>query len=250
MDGESPKSFLEGTNSKVAFYFGLVIGIGGMCFLGLLIIMGGFWGWFTLKIPARAGVGNTPPQVQVQQPPGPTEPVSPVKIVVRGNDHIRGSKNAPITIVEYSDFQCPFCARFHPEMLKVMAAYPDKVRWVFRHFPLNQIHPNAQKAAEASECASEQGKFWEFADKLFENQEQLGPTLYDKLAKDLGLNTSKFSSCLADGKYAKKIQDDASEGVNFGVNGTPGSFINGQLVPGAVPFENLKSIIDAQLADK
>ena len=247
MEGEQEKSFLDGTNSKVAFYFGLAVGIGGMCLLGLLIVLGGLFGWFNVKA-VRGVEGNAQPSVQVQQPQQPQAPSAPVKVDIKNDDHIRGAKNAPVTIVEYSDFQCPFCSRFHPEMLKVMSAYQNKVRWVFRHFPLTQIHPNAQKAAEASECASEQGKFWEFADKLFANQEQLGPALYDKLAKDLNLNATKFSSCLSNGKYAKKVQDSEAEGAQLGVQGTPGNFINGQVVPGALPFEQLKSIIDAQLA--
>lgn len=236
---------LEGTNSKVAFYFGLAVGIGGMGLLVLVIILLGMFGGSEKFKLALGNAGQ--PEVQVEQP-GPEQPSAPVNITVSEDDHIRGPKNALITIVEYSDFQCPFCARFHPEMQKVVTTYGDKVRWVFRHFPLNQIHPEAQKASEASECAAEQGKFWEYADKLFENQTQLGTTVYEKLAKDLSLNTGKFSSCLSSGKYAEKVNNSLVEGSRYGVQGTPGSFINGQVVPGAVPFEQLKSIIDAQLA--
>jgi len=142
MEDDKEKSFLEGTNSTVAFYFGLAVGIGGMCLLGLLILVSGFLGWFNIK--TVRGAAENQPQAQIDQPQVPS-PSEFVKVDIKDDDHMRGPKDAPITIVEYSDFQCPFCARFHPEMEKVMSAYAGKVRWIFRHFPLAQLHPNAQK---------------------------------------------------------------------------------------------------------
>jgi len=147
-------------------------------------------------------------------------------------------------LVEFSDFECPFCGRHYQTLKKILSDYKGKVRLVYKHFPLG-FHPNAQKAAEASECASEQGKFWEYHDKLFENQ----PTGYSlekfkQWAKDLGLNSSKFNDCLDSGKYAKKVQADYQEGLQKGVNGTPATFVNGQLVSGALPYEAFKQIID------
>ena len=166
---------------------------------------------------------------------------------ISADDHIRGDFNAPITIVEFSDFQCPFCSRFHPTLLKILDEYPGKVRWVYKHFPLASIHPQAQAAAEASECAADQGgndAFWAYGDALFDNQSSLGRDLYVRLAKEQGLNTNEFESCIDSGKFKQKVQDDYQEGIAAGVRGTPGSFVNGQSIPGAVPYEQVKSIVD------
>lgn len=161
------------------------------------------------------------------------------------DDHIRGDFNASITLVEFSDFECPFCERHFPTLNKILSDYKGKVRLVYKHFPLTQIHPNAQKAAEASECASEQGKFWEYHDKLFENQPQ-GYSLdkFKQWAKDLRLNSGKFNNCLDSGKFAQKVKDEQQEGVKKGVNGTPATFINGQLLSGALPYDSFKQEID------
>jgi len=176
-------------------------------------------------------------------------------ITLASGDHLRGAKNAQVVLVEYSDFQCPYCQKFHPTMKQVMANYGTKVAWVLRHFPLS-FHVNAQVAAEASECASEQGKFWEFADKLFEKGQSDGTGLakadLEKYAKDLGLNASKFNSCLSGNKYASVVSADQSTGSAAGVDGTPATILidkNGkqQLISGAVPYEQLKSYIDAAL---
>ncbi|MBU1104686.1 thioredoxin domain-containing protein [Patescibacteria group bacterium] len=164
------------------------------------------------------------------------------------NDHIRGNFDSPITLVEFSCFECPFSARHNPTLIKILDDYKGKVRLVYKHFPLG-FHPNAQKAAEASECADEQGKFWEYHDKLFENF-QLGYSIenFKQWAKDLGLNSGKFNDCLDSGKFAQKVRDDFQEGSAKGVNGTPATFINGQLVSGALPYESFKQIIDNLLS--
>lgn len=163
------------------------------------------------------------------------------------NDRIRGNFDAPITLVEFSDFECPFCERHYPTLNKILNDYSGKVRLVYKHFPLG-FHPNAQKAAEASECADEQGKFWEYHDKLFENLDTGYSTEnFKKWAKDLGLNSGKFNDCLDSGKFAQKVQNDYQEGIGKGVNGTPATFINGQLVSGALPYEAFKQIIDSLL---
>jgi len=160
------------------------------------------------------------------------------------DDHIRGDFNAPITLVEFSDFECPFCARHFPTLNKILSEYKGRVRLVYKHFPL-PFHPNAQKAAEASECAAEQGKFWEYHDKIFENQSSgLSLDKFKQWAKDLRLNISKFNNCLDSGKYAQKVQADYQEGNQKGVDGTPATFVNGQLISGALPYEALKQIID------
>ena len=163
------------------------------------------------------------------------------------NDNVRGKFNAPITLVEYSDFECPFCGKIYPTFKKLLADYSGKVRLVYKHFPLS-FHPNAQKAAESAECASEQGKFWEYHDKIFENQSGgFSLSNFKQWAEDLNLDVNKFNDCLDSGKYASKVQADQADGQNRGVQGTPATFVNGQLVSGAVPYENFKSIIDQLL---
>lgn len=165
---------------------------------------------------------------------------------VTETDHIRGDFNASITLVEFSDFECPFCERHYPTLKKILNDYSGKVRLVYKHFPLS-FHPNGQKAAESSECADEQGKFWEYHDKLFESLATSGYSLanFKQWAKDLGLNSGKFNECLDSGKYAQKVQADFREGTEKGVNGTPATFINGQLVSGALPYEIFKQAIDS-----
>lgn len=192
-------------------------------------------------------------QAEVKKAPAPTPAPTPtpskptsgkVSIKVDEDDHIRGNKDAKITIVEFSDYQCPYCARFHTTLEKVMENYPDEVRWVYKHFPLDSIHPYARKAAEASECAGEQNKFWEYNDKLFANQSSINIAYLSTVAKELKLDTKKFDKCLADGTYAKKVDDDFQYGKKLGVTGTPGAFLNGQKLGGAVPYEQLEAMIE------
>jgi len=152
-----------------------------------------------------------------------------------------------MTLVEYSDFECPFCERHYPTLTKILDNYKGKVRLVYKHFPLS-FHPNAQKAAEASECADEQGKFWEYHDTLFENQPGgYSITKFKQWAGDLGLDVNQFSSCLDSGKYASKVQTDEADGQSRGVQGTPATFVNGRMISGAVPFESFKTVIDQLL---
>ena len=160
-----------------------------------------------------------------------------------------GPTNAPITIVEWSDFECPYCSKVVPAINEVKAKYGEKVRIAFRHFPLS-FHQKAQKAAEASMCAHEQGKFWQMHDAMFGNQQALGVDQLKAKAAELGANADQFNSCLDSGKYAQQVKDDISAGTAAGVSGTPAMFINGRMVSGAVPFEQLAQIIDDELARK
>jgi len=183
--------------------------------------------------------------VDNNDPTAPGDGQPPIaNIVVTKDDHVRGNFDAPITIVEYSDFQCPFCDRFHLTMLQVMDSYPDKVRWVYRHFPLG-FHPFAQKAAEASECAADQGKFWEYADEPYKNQDSISEEYFSSLASQLGLDSGQFNSCLDSGKHTAKVTAQYQQGISEGVQGTPGGFINGQVLGGAVPFETIQAIIES-----
>ncbi len=168
---------------------------------------------------------------------------------INSEEHVKGQKDAPVTIVEYSDFQCPFCQSFFENAYKkIITDYVDtgKAKIIFKQFPL-YFHQNAQKAAEASECAGEQGKFWEYHDLLFSTK-QLDATTLKKDAVTLGLDADKFNTCLDSGKYAQKIRDDTAEGQSKGVSGTPSFLINGKKVVGAQSYDVFKAEIDAALA--
>ncbi|MDH3677179.1 MAG: DsbA family protein [Nitrosopumilus sp.] len=195
------------------------------------------------------------------QGPVPTQPLQPTKISV-DDDPIRGDPNAPITIVEFSDFQCPFCARFHVQTLPLLLEeYIDKgkVNLVYRDFPIQSIHPNALPAAVAAECADEQGKYWEYHDTLFEKQSGWSRadsdtviSTFSQYASDIGLDQQQFDSCLDAGKYLEEVQNDLSDGRDYDITGTPGFFIGNDdigfvKINGAQPFDSFKKIIDAQL---
>ncbi len=170
------------------------------------------------------------------------------KISVDG-EPFKGSKNAPVTIIEFSDFQCPYCARFAQQtMPAIVKNYVDagKVKIVFKDFPLS-FHANAKNAAEAANCAAEQGKFWEYHDKIFENQNALDAASLKKYAKDLSLDSSKFDSCLDSDKYVSEIEQDVAEGQQNGVTGTPAFFVNGKEITGAQPYAVFEQAINEAL---
>ncbi len=162
----------------------------------------------------------------------------------------KGKADAPVTIVEYSDFECPFCQRFYDDTLpSILSNYVDsgKAKIYFKQFPLEQLHPLALKAAEASECARDQNKFWEYHDKLFTTK-QLDATSLKKHASDLGLNTVTFTSCLDGGQKTAVVKAQQAEGARLGVGGTPTFFINGKMVVGALPFSEFQREIEVALA--
>ena len=181
-----------------------------------------------------------PPQVEVD-----------MEALAEGG-HVKGEEDAPVTIIEFSDFECIFCASFYTGALQeINTQYIEtgQVKLVYKHFPLLSRHPNAQKAAEAAECAAEQEKFWEMHDTIFENQTAIGVAALKGYAEDLGLDTAQFNECLDSGKYAQKVMDDLALGSASGVSGTPGFFINGDEVSGAQPFANFQAIIEKHLAE-
>jgi predicted DsbA family dithiol-disulfide isomerase len=159
----------------------------------------------------------------------------------------RGPNNAPITIVEFSDFQCPYCSRAEETVKKVMDAYKGKIRLFYRDYPL-PFHAQAQKASEAALCAADQNKYWEMHEKLFANQQALTVPQLKEHAKGLGLDQGKFDKCLDGGEKAKLVENSKKAGEEAGVNGTPHFFINGRPLSGAQPFEEFKKVIDAELA--
>lgn len=157
-----------------------------------------------------------------------------------------GDDDAPVTLIEFSDFECPFCGRINPTVAQVMETYGDKVRVAFRHFPL-AMHPNAPKAAEASLCANDQDRFWEMHDKLFDHQKALSVDALKGYATELGLDGGKFAECLDSSRYAEQVQKDMADGQAAGVTGTPAVFVNGRMLSGAQPFEEFAKIIDDEL---
>jgi len=174
--------------------------------------------------------------------------LEPVRVEVASSGFpSRGPANAPVTIVEFSDFECPYCAGFFPTIKQIEQKYGNQVRIVYRQFPLNSIHPNAQKAAEASLCAQDQQRFWEYHDLLFADIRNLGVDALKAHAANLGLNLAAFNTCLDSGKQAAAVTADQNDGMRAGVTGTPALFINGRAVTGAQPFAQVASIIDDEL---
>ena len=159
----------------------------------------------------------------------------------------RGPETAPVTIVEFSDFQCPFCGGLFPTLKAIEKNYPDKVRLVYRQFPLTNIHPLAQKAAEASLCANDQKRFWEFHDSMFGDQAHLMVEDLKKRAVDLKLNTTEFDACLDGGSKAGAVKKDIDEGSKLGVRSTPSIFINGRGLAGNQPYADIRDMIEDEL---
>ena len=222
--------------------------------LGILFIISIFTGGF--------GFGdNTPTGGTVLDDTGNNEPTIIAKVSV-DDDPVLGNKNAPVTIIEFSDYQCPFCRRSYTQvysLLKENFINTDKAKLVFRDFPLTSIHPGALPAAEAAECGDEQGKYWEMHDKIFDEQNKFGqgtvPFTNDDLKKwasEIGLSTGDFNSCLDSGKYKSEVEKDFSDGNAYGVSGTPTYFIGNDkdgyvIVGGAQPYQVFEQAINQYL---
>ena len=206
---------------------------------------------------SKSSVGTTQGSNPTQQAGGGAEQAVATVAASADDDAVLGDPNAPVTLIEFSDFQCPFCRKFYKETLpQIKKEYilTGKAKLVYRDFPLVQIHPGATPAAEGAECAKDQGKFWEMHDAIFDEQEKLGSGTIQftsddvkKWAANIGLDTSKFNQCLDSGKYKQEVEKDLADGSASGVNGTPATFINGRLVSGAQPFSAFKLIIDEEL---
>jgi protein-disulfide isomerase len=192
---------------------------------------------------AFVGTLRSRANVVVHLKPPPTTRVS---ISTEGAPTL-GPANAPVTIVEFSDFYCPYCRQVIPVLAQVRARYGDKVRLVFKNLPLENLHPGATRAAEAAQCAKEQGKFWEFHDKLFAEPPDAAGEKFTAWADDLGLDTARFEQCLTAGRYRAVVQKDVDEALGLGANFTPAFFINGQLLSGAQPLQAFVTAIDEEL---
>jgi protein-disulfide isomerase len=170
-----------------------------------------------------------------------------LKVPVSPEDHIQGPRNAAVTLVEYGDYQCPHCAHAHSIVKSLQKRFDGQLRFVFRNFPLVQMHPEAEAAAETAEFAAAHGKFWEMHDLLFENQPRLGGALYLELARKLKLSIPALSQALEEGQFTEHVRADFNSGVRSGVNGTPTFFINGQRHDGSFEFAELLLVLDATI---
>jgi protein-disulfide isomerase len=172
-----------------------------------------------------------------------------LKVPVGAADHVQGKPNASITLVEYGDYECPHCGRAHPIVKQVQKHFGDKLRFVFRNFPLKEMHPSAESAAETAEFAAAQNRFWPMHDALYENQRSLGLDLYVELAGTLDLPAAGLRSALVSHEFAARVRDDFQSGVRSGVNGTPTFFINTHRHDGSFDLESLIDAIELRLAE-
>jgi protein-disulfide isomerase len=176
------------------------------------------------------------------QPP----PVVRIEVSVQGAP-VRGAADAPVTVVDFSDFECPFCKQAQPTLKQLLERYPGKVRLAYRDFPLDSIHPKARGAAEAARCAHDQGKFWEYHDVIFAQSPQLANEDLRRYAGQVGLDVAKFDSCLSAGTHKAAVQRDLDEGNRLGITGTPAFFVNGRALSGAQPLDAFTKLIEQEL---
>jgi protein-disulfide isomerase len=191
------------------------------------------------KVAAGGGARPRGPQ------PGKPDPKATYKVVL-GDAAVKGSADAKVTIVEWSDFQCPYCSKVNPTMAQIAKTYGDDVRIAFKHNPL-PFHKQAEPAAIAAEAAGRQGKFWEMHDKMFANQRALTPENFESWAKEMGLDVEKFKKDMADPTLKTKVKKQQTQGATLGARGTPAFFVNGRFISGARPFDAFKVIIDEEM---
>lgn len=246
------ENFFFDRQGKFHFIFGFMSGIAVMGFLlSIILFIMFFMGVRSTTQDYNNDIDNQVVVGDNLNDPTGGAPEEPEFVDVRpidATDNVKGPKNATVELIEYSDFECPFCGNFYGTLNQIAAEYGDKIRIAFRHFPLS-FHAEAQKAAEASECAGEQGKFWEMHDKIFEAQNTANFNIagWKKFAGELKLNANKFNDCLDSGKFAKRVQDHLTEGSSLGVSGTPTAFVNGRAIRGALPYAQVKAMVEAAL---
>lgn len=258
---EKPKGTLERLPSKTSFWIGFLFASGLFFAFGFFILLA-VMVW-TSYGPAKTATTTTTTTDTVDTAPvvptvntntdtadaGTQALVDSIDLSKIEANHIRGTGD--VTIVEFSDADCPFCLRFHPTMQQVVQEYNGKIRWAYQHFPLTSLHPNAEQDALASECAAEQGKFFDFVDMLYITETADAP--YSELNSKLGINDSQFNDCLDTKKYQSKVDDQVNWAQQLGAQGTPFSVIvdsNGKVldtIPGALPYNSVKQQLDALL---
>ena len=237
---------------KLSFKFDLKNSSGLLVIL--LIVLSFFTGYLFFKVQNLQN-GNLVQGVPTQQQaPAPELNLDKIPKVTK-DDYIRGSMNAKLVLVEYSDYECPFCKSFHPTMKQVLEEYGDSVAWVYRHYPLVDIHPKAQKSAEAAECVASLGgkdAFWKFSDLLFERMPDIEISQLADLSAEAGVNSSAVQDCMDSNKFADKVNQSLKSGQEGGINGTPGTVIitkdgKRDLIGGALPFDQVKAQLDELL---
>lgn len=227
---------------QTMFFFGLVAGIAATLLVQAVI------GGGTTQNRAAAPTAPTAPTAAA-----PTAPTAPTNVTVpelSDSDYVRGNRNADVILYEYSDLQCPFCQRFHGTMNAIVEQYGNDVGWVYRHLPLTSIHPEAEPGALAAECVGEQAGdegFFEFIDGVFAQQSSMGPSLYESLAEDIGVNMNQFTECVDSGKYLTKIRGQQQAAISQGIGATPSTVVNGQLIEGAESQARFDAIIQSLL---
>lgn len=249
-DYHKDKSPIDNLKPKSAFKAGLLAGLGIMFAVGFFVLLG-----MMLSDKDFSSDNKNTNDNNIVANTNNNADTGETQIVINGlrdGDWLRGNKDAGITVVEFSDIDCPFCSRFHDTMNQVMADYGGDVNWVYRHFPLPSLHPEASKKAEATECVGElagNNTFWSFLDKLFAGDETLS-NIAD-IAASLGVDKAKFQECLDSNKYASKVASQSQEAQKAGGRGTPYSVIlaGGQKIPipGALPYESIKASLDSLL---
>lgn len=230
-----PEDTLTVRRSSLIPLIFLIIGFGA----GLGI---GYFSWGTSAGSVKA------PVVAAAQPT--TEAVGQRLDIPIGTAPVWGPNDAPITIIEFSDYECPYCKKWHAETwVQIQRAYPNKIRLIYKDFPLYQAHPNASPAAKAARCANDQDKYWQFHDRIFAGN-TLSAQVFEQIAVDLNLDMLKWKNCINSTKYETDITSDYQYGTQLGIDGTPTFFINGIRMIGAQPFASFKKIIDQELASK
>ncbi|MFA7244732.1 MAG: thioredoxin domain-containing protein [Candidatus Magasanikbacteria bacterium] len=247
------KGIFDVMTPQQTFVFGLVGGVLVLCTLGFFILLG-----IMLKggdsLPKNNNVNTGNNVVENNNLPQPSAEIV-IKDVDTKKDHIRGNKNAKITIVEFSDTECPFCKRFHETMKQIIDKYGDDVRWVYRQMPLDGLHKKARTEALATECAADQGKFWEYIDLIYgrtTSNDGLDSAQLPLFAKEVGINVNKFQTCLDNKQFASEVQADEADGQAAGGQGTPYSVLigpNGEksAINGAYPYEQVEQMIQQYL---
>jgi len=263
MDQHQPSSSIfAGASPKLTFLFGVVSSILAAVLVGAFFVVPKLYSSAGKSAAVSTTTGSAAATNSAAAAPSAaaTAPTGNVKAIGK-DDYIRGDKNAKLTLVEYGDLECPYCKQFHPTLQQVMSDYQGKVRWVYRQFPLTSIHQNAQKEAEASLCVGSLGgqdKFWTFVDKVYERTTSNGTgfalTALGPLAKEVGVDQTKFQSCLDGGLMAAQVNAEEADGTAGGVQGTPTTFLIGPdgktitSIPGAYPVAQVKQTINQALS--
>lgn len=258
MENTPKRSLFESASPKLTFWFGFFVGAGlltliGFVFLLVMMVRGVDLDSSKGSAKTSATTTNTNTTATTTTTTTPTL-VDAADITIGEDDYVRGNPDAKVTLVEFTDLECPFCKKFHPSIKNVFEANGDDVRWVYKHFPLS-FHPEAKPAAIAAECAGKLGgndTFWTYVDTLYDNQNDLGDALYKQVAADLGLNATEFATCLDSNEFDAKIAADQQLGQSVGVGGTPSTYVIAgdvaEKLNGAVPQTQVEAAVADALA--